>query len=311
MSEDNESDKSKAKWGTWAGGPDVSKPKTGMSRRDFLKTAGVAAGAMGTSGPVGDVIVNLARFVDSSSLPQTEGEWPDDIVPRGELHDRFRTVIHDLPESEFPGDFVELNFRRSIEDLRLFQMLEGDNPRLIGLDVVLVNGEYIDPQFFTPDQRSFLEQFPTILNGLDREQARIRERSADLVQLAYSPTLGTGTNDRGENGPRNFIFLAVRGDMAPRPEQSYPAPEDFNVSGEANVEGYIVNTRTAGNTFWHEAAHSRGVYGETDADRAMLDMFSQAATHMAETGSDEKYPAVFRTPEGFTITKSNNVPGVI
>lgn len=100
-------------------------------------------------------------------------------------------------------------------------------------------------------------------------------------------------------------------DYAPHPNQSYLNPETLEVSDEPNLGGYIAVTITPGLTLRHELAHTTGIYDETHADEHAIAGLFEAADHMEETGSDEKYWAVFTTPEGITITKNNNKPNVI
>jgi len=146
----------------------------------------------------------------------------------------------------------------------------------------------------------------------------------------YAPTI-SGSNGR----PHSFLFMAVRdkpGDVtftsgsetltipssriptreenrdsySPSPEQSYPDEEDFTVLDASVDNGYVVvNGLTPGFVLRHEVAHSQGIPVEEHADRAALEGITRASVHMNETGSDEKYWAVFETPEGVTITKND------
>lgn len=52
--------------------PDISKPNAAMSRRDFLRGAVSAVGALVTAGPVGDAAVNLAQSIDNAKTAQQE-----------------------------------------------------------------------------------------------------------------------------------------------------------------------------------------------------------------------------------------------
>lgn len=384
--------------GTWSGGKplEIGAPgvpaKKGMSRRDFLRSGvqGVVAGVVAAQ-PGAKVLANLAEGVQAWQGGQ-EAEKDLDIIPREELLNRYRTGIFDLPEGQFPDNYVELEFRRSAGEEVLFQRLE--KGRIIGLDVILVNSDSVDPAKLTPEQREFISKHSVILNGLENKireveglnrkeiaenrdsmraeyqqklaelDAQRREQSwtddrytvenealryayerylmdepseQDLKEIGirgYTSMEGTGKSDRGETGPRSFIFLAVRDKekeitftsgqetktvsssripygtetgavFAPNPEQSHPNENSFQMSDDPNSNGYVVvGGHTPGFIFRHEASHARGVFSEEDADKMALEGIVNAADHMKETGSDEKYWVVFRTPEGITITSS-------
>lgn len=353
--------------------PELPK-RTTISRRNFLKSIGAGA---------------ASQVIPKWLGHETETEMPTDIVSREELESRYRTNIYDLPEADFPDNYVELEFRRSIAGEPLFQRLESG--AIIGLDIILVDSDSVDPEVLTDDQREFMSQHSFISAGLNRKVEEVRElnrqeiienrdrmrseyqqkleeleasRSSlssdeysvelqalnymygrylsdepspqDLKEIGirgYASMDGTGRNDRGETGPRSFIFLAVRdkesevtfssegvrktissnripyeassgAQFAPNPEQSYPGEGNFRIVEDPNSNGYVVvGGHTPGFIFRHEASHARGVFVEEDADRVALQGIVDASIHMQDTGSDEKYWVVFRTPEGVTLTK--------
>lgn len=376
MAEDETKD-----YGTWS-----HTTKVDVSRRQFIKTfAGASAAAAVLSQPGANALADWAE----SGNGQTEIDLPTDILSAKELEETYRTKIHDLSESEFPSNYVELYFRGSVGETPLFKRLkDGD---IIGLDVILINHSSVDPDYLTPSQRDFMEKHPTIKAGLQRQVEKVREANAqeidenrermqveyrnklmeledrggnlspdqlnveqqaleysygrylsgdpseqDLRELAirgYASMSGTATNDRGENGPRSFLFLAVRDKektvtftsgeesltissnripyrsdnsvYTPNPEQSYPTQDNFEISSTPDELGYIVVDRlTPGFILRHEMRHAQGTFNEESADRGALEGIVEAANHMAETGSDEKYWAVFHTPQGTTITKN-------
>jgi len=363
-----------------------------ISRRDFLKNVskGTAAAVI-LNQPGAQALENFANKVDARKQAQTETIQNLDIIPREELESRYRTRIWDLPQAQFPDDYVEMEIRRSAAEELLFQRLEGG--RIIGLDIILVDSDSVDPNKLTSEQRELVSQHSTILDGLERKVEEVQElnrqeitanrdkmraeyqqklakldgekgslsndkynverqaldyvydrylseepSAEDLKEIGvrgYTSMQGTGENERGEKGPRSFVFLAIRdkqkevtitsgtesktisasripGDegsstvFAPKPEQSYPDENTFQTIEDPNSNGYVVvGGHTPGFIFRHEASHARGVFAEDDADKVALEGIVNAASHMKETGSDEKYWVVFKTPEGITLTKSD------
>lgn len=362
------------------------------SRRDFLRMTGGALGAALTAG--------IPKIPAGPSREQAVNpELPTDIISREELASKFNTRIYDLPQSQFPNDFVELNLRRSVEKTPLFQRLaEG---RLIGMNIVLVNSDRIDPAAFTSEQRALFDENPVLESSLNRQIESAREfnfreieenrdqmweeyntklleldarratlsvdrfsveaqalgyqydrylseevKDIDFNEIAmrgWSPTDGSFVDDQGRQGARNYIFQAVRNNpeptvtfssgsesltisanrvrtsssetgsaYAPRTEQSYPTLNSLDVAENPDLGGYVImGGRTPGIILRHEMEHSRGVYDETEADRQVIEGIAEAAQHMEETGSDSKYWAVFRTPEGLTITRNPTVVNTI
>jgi hypothetical protein len=108
------------------------------------------------------------------------------LLSREELLERFGIVIHDLPRDLFPDNYVELEFRSSALENRLFQMLQ--ERRLNGLYIFLINSDRVDPAAFTDAQREFMSEHPTILAGLEREIERIRELNRQEI-LEYGPRM--------------------------------------------------------------------------------------------------------------------------
>lgn len=362
-----------------------------IPRRTFLQNLGAAMGWLFVGRqPAANLLADLAKK-RVAQQPPLETELPTDIISREELMSRFNITIHDLSESEFPDEFVELNFRRSAENERAFIMLK--EGKLVAMAVFLVDSNYVDPDSFTPSQREFMAQHPTIEAALRRQneaakelnrqeiaqnQAAMRQQyqkllneleakksglsedrySVELQALTYAydrylrdepteqdlleiairgtaPTKGTGINAQGEEGPYSFVFVAVRqppetvtftagsesltisarkipsaaetlsSTNAPDPSQSYPTLKSFQVAEEANEYGYsVLGGGTPGFVLRHELKHAQGVFDEADADQRALDGIMAAAEHMEETGSDEKYWVVFRTPAGLTITRN-------
>ncbi|RJR28576.1 hypothetical protein C4564_05055 [Candidatus Microgenomates bacterium] len=370
----------KTDYGTWSNPANSKK----ISRRELIGAAVKAVAAATVLSQPGAHA--LADWVEGG----VEGDikLPADILSNQELEATYRTRIHDLPEAQFPDDYVELFFRRSASETTLFQRLESG--RIIGLDVVLVNHSTVDLSHLTRSQQEMLDGQPSIAAGLQRQIDRVQEinlqeieenrdsmrleyqekvseldsrkpdmsedrykvelqaldysygrylteepSSSDLEEIGmrgYAPMNGTASNDRGEQGPRSFIFLAVRDRektktfvsgsdsitvpanripygndnsiYAPHPEQSFPKEADFDILAEPNELGYVVVDKlTPGFILRHESRHAQGVLDEESADKGALEGIVEAANHMAETGSDEKYWAVFRTPDGVTITK--------
>jgi len=340
----------------------------------------------------------LGGYVQNQTETETETETeplPSGIISREELLQRFNIVIHDLPEAHFPTSYVELNFRRSAQEERVFEMLE--EGRLIGMDIILVDSDIVDPNFFTAEQNQLMTEFPALAANLAREFEKSREINRqeieenrqimmvryhellgqlnqnqttmsldryqvelqalhysydryisdqvleiDLTEIAvrgYSPTVGTATNSRGQSGPRNFVFLAVRdsqktitftsgsetktipasripqasvdgvallpNSQAPQPDQSRPNQSSLIIGEVPNRLGYLIlGGRTPGTILRHEFQHSRGIPDETEADRRSLQRLQEAADYLESTGSDEKYFIEFRTPEGVTVTQN-------
>jgi hypothetical protein len=188
-----------------------------------------------------------------------------------------------------------------------------------------------------PDQYQVRLQALNYTYGRYLSDEPSEEDLQELVIKGYSPTLGTATDEQGRTGPHNFVFMAVRerpaevtftsgsesltipatripyreslNDSLRLEDQSYPTPEDFTVAEDANSLGYVVlGGPSWGYVLRHELQHSRGVFDEESADRGFLAEIAEAARHMQETGSDEKYWAVFRTPQGVIITDSRFQP---
>lgn len=146
--------------------------RASWSRRRFIKVmlgAGVGAGVEVLLGGVPGFSLREAKAQDDES----QENYPEDIIPREELESRYHIQIFDLPKSRYPGNFVELNFRRAVEEEPLFGQLEQGRKKLT---IFLVDHYLLDPDYFNPEQRKYLDRYPTVVGFLERSTARNLEQ---------------------------------------------------------------------------------------------------------------------------------------
>lgn len=115
------------------------------------------------------------------------------------------------------------------------------------------------------------------------------------------------------NGGRVYIYICVKGQSKPQPQQSFPRPEQFQVF--YNKDGtYDVfsddEIDSAGFILHHEQGHYEDKRQDEDqkkrereADRIAYEHLMKAWRKYRETGDTTGYPFIFVTKEGVTITQ--------
>ncbi len=114
-----------------------------------------------------------------------------------------------------------------------------------------------------------------------------------------------------------YVFLAVGGNLAPTPDQSYPNPDRF-YSNMGDSRGYVFDNKTPGFVLAHELGHYEGknpydakrsrFFDETKADAQGFARMVQAWNKQEEEGSDSDFTFVLRNKSGVTITANENAP---
>lgn len=106
-----------------------------------------------------------------------------------------------------------------------------------------------------------------------------------------------------------YIYLCVKGDYQPHPDQSYPAPQHFSKFTKKDTYTIHAKDILPGFHFRHELGHYEEKEDEENkaeeaANRIAYERLLEAWKYYQETGDDSGYPFVFVTKEGFTITRN-------
>lgn len=117
---------------------------------------------------------------------------------------------------------------------------------------------------------------------------------------------------------KKYVYVCVGGESNPNPANSYPSPEDFEDSPEAEKAiGYHVSTKngdiSVGFVIRHETEHGQQKKvghdkNEADADSWALESIVAATKRRAE-GDDKGFSFIFANEKGLTFTKRQTPPG--
>lgn len=266
-----------------------------ISRRSVL------IGAVSAAGGLAAVRVLASIGLRGQDEKPPTRELLDDVLSEESLK-RAHIKIHQAPETK-------LYLRKEVLQFPLFQDSLGGI--FDEVDIVLIDADKVNV-----DRQQKMPRDARIL--LEAAMDKIKDTSHDPSQ-DYLGAIIIGRNFREINPEflrqnpeferKVYIYLAVGGDLKPKPEESYPNPKQFgryrnSLWGSFGYDRRLTS-ESLGFILNHEIHHYNPLgnnHGEFETDLLTVNHIAGAWKKFQETGDTTGYPFVFATDKGITIT---------